>query len=175
MGFWGSLFGGSSSTLNSLIPKYGKTGDQQVDSGQTNENTASDFWRSIISGDATKTSQALAPEISAAKTRTSQDQKTNAMFGGRSGGTAAANASATDKLHSDITNLIGSLTNSSASSLANLGSTMVSTGLSSYQMQEQASQQQMENWKSSILGSGISGGINYAESFLPIPHGGSGN
>lgn len=173
MGFFSSLFGGQNSSLDQLIPTYGKIGGQQTGQGQGYENQAGTFWSSLLSGDSSKISQALAPEISSAKTRASQDQKTSAMTGGRSGGTAAANASETDKLHSDITKLIGSLTNSSASSLANLGSTMVSTGLSSYQMQEQASQQQMENWKSSILGQGISGAANYATSFLPIAHGGS--
>jgi len=87
------------------------------------------------------------------------------MTGGRSGGTAAANASSADKVHSDITNLIGNLTNSSASSLASLGTNMVSTGLSSYGMQQQASQEQMANWQNSILGRGITGGVAAAESF----------
>ena len=168
MGFWGGLFGGKNSSLDSLIPKYGKIGDTQSNQGQGYENQAGSFWSSILSGDSSKQSQALAPIISAAKTRSSQDQKTSTMFGGRSGGTAAFNASAADKLHSDLTNLIGSLTNSSASNLANLGKSEVDTGLASYGMQQQASQEQMDNWKQSILGSAITGGVNYAESFLPL-------
>jgi hypothetical protein len=87
------------------------------------------------------------------------------MMGGRSGGTAAANASAQDKLHSDLTNLIGSLTNSSASGLANLGTNMVSTGITSLGDQVDASQMQMQNWSQSILGKGITTGVSAAETF----------
>ena len=155
MGFWGSLLGGSSSTLNSLIPRYGQIGNQQTNQGSSYEGSAGKFWQDVLSGDASRTSQALAPQISAAKTRTSQDQKTNAMFGGRSGGTAAFNASAADKLHSDLTNLIGSLTNSSASNLANLGQGEVSAGLGSYQLQQGADAARMKNWSDSIFGRGI--------------------
>ena len=172
MGWLNSIFTGSSSTLNSLIPTYGKVGATQTNQGQGYENQAGTFWSDVLSGDATKTMKALAPEISAAKTRTSQDQKTTAMFGGRSGGTAASNASATDKLHSDMTNLIGSLTSKSADSLANLGSKMVDTGLTSFQAQQSADAARMANWQNSIFGKGISGAVNYAESFLPVPHGG---
>jgi hypothetical protein len=172
MSWLGSLFSGSSPTLNSLIPTYGSIGQTQTGQGQTNQNTASSFWDSIVSGDATKQMQALSPEISAAKVSNQQTQKTNTIFGNRGGGTAATNAASSDKLHSDITNLIGSLTNSSASSLASLGTNQVNTGLSSFGMQQQASQEQLSNWANSILGKGISGAINYAESFAPVPHGG---
>lgn len=171
-GFLSSIFGGQNKTLNSLIPTYGKIGSTQTNQGQDYENTAGKFWGDIISGDATRQAQALAPEISAAKVSDQQTQKTNTIFGNRSGGTAASNNAATDKTHSDITNLIGSLTNSSASSLASLGSNMVSTGLSSFQAQQQASQQQLSNWSNSIFGKGIAGAVNYAESFAPVPHGG---
>lgn len=165
MGFFSSIFGGSSDTLNSLIPRYGQIGATQTNQGSSYQNQAGDFWSKVLSGDSSKVSQALAPEISSAKTRASQDQKTTAMFGGRSGGTAASNASSTDKLHSDLTNLIGSLTNSSASSLATLGSNMVSTGLGAYGAQEQADKERMANWQNSILGRGITGGVAAAESF----------
>jgi len=163
--FFGSIFGGSNSSLNSLIPKYGAIGSNQTNTGSSYENTAGSFWSDILSGNSSKINQALAPEISADKVATQQDQKTRAMTGGRSGGTAAANASSADKVHSDITNLIGSLTNSSANSLASLGTNMVSTGLSSYGMQQQASQEQMENWKNSLLGKGITTAASFAESY----------
>src|ERR1700678_2882806 len=116
--FWSSLFGGSNSTLNNLIPTYGQIGGQQTGQGQSNENAASGFWNSILSGNASTQAQALSPEISAATTSAQQQNKTNALFGNRSGGNTASAASTNDRVHSDITNLIGSLTNSSASSLA---------------------------------------------------------
>jgi hypothetical protein len=165
MSFLGSLFGGQNTTLSQDMAQFGKIGQQQTGQGQNYENQAGTFWSDLLSGNASKQAQALAPQISAAKTRTSQDQKTNTMMGGRSGGTAAANASAQDKLHSDLTNLIGSLTNSSASGLENLGTNMVSTGLGSLKDQEEASQTQMQNWSNSILGKGITTGVSAAETF----------
>ena len=174
MSFAGSLFGGSSPELNNLINQFGQTGTQQTGQGQSNENAASGFWNSILSGDSSKISQALSPEISAAKTSNAQTQKTNSIFGNRSGGTTASNAASGDKLHSDITNLIGSLTNSSASSLASLGSNQVSQGQSSLSQEEQANQQRIANWSQSILGQAIGYGTGKAFSYglnsLFAPH-----
>jgi hypothetical protein len=165
LGFLSSLFGGSSSNLNHLIDQYGQIGQSQTGQGQKYENKAGDFWSNILSGNSSKTMQALSPEISAAKTRSAQDRKTATMFGGRSGGTAASNAASTDKLHSDITNLVGSLTGSSASNLANLGSTLTSTGLSSLNMQEAADARRMQNWSDSILGRGITTAVAAGEGY----------
>lgn len=77
--------------------------------GEKDLTASSDFMNAILSGDATKQAQVLAPEISAAKTSAAQDRKTGAEFGTRSGGTTAANNAATDKVHSDITDLLGNL------------------------------------------------------------------
>ena len=127
-GFFGALFGGKDVNLNNLIGQYGQIGGQQTGTGQKYENQAGDFFSSILSGDAGRISQALAPEISAAKTSNQQTQKSNAEMGTRSGGTAASNNASSDKLHSDITKMIGSLTGGAASSLASLGSSEMSTG-----------------------------------------------
>jgi hypothetical protein len=165
MSFFGSLFGGQNSTLDSLIPTFGQVGGNQVGQGQKNQSTASDFWNSIVGGDATKTMQALSPEVSAEKKSSQLDTKTATEMGNRSGGTNASNAASKDKIHSDVTNLIGNLTNSSASNLASLGTSQVSTGLSAYGMQEQASQEQLSNWRDSILGKGITSAAAFAESY----------
>jgi hypothetical protein len=164
-GFFGALFGGQSKNLDKLIGQYGQIGGQQTGEGQSNENTASNFWNSIVSGDSSKISQALAPEISAAKTSNQQTQKTNAIFGTRSGGTAASNAASSDALHANLVNLTGSLTNSSASNLASLGTNQVSTGLGALGQQQNAVAQQMANWSNSILGKGISSAASFAESY----------
>jgi hypothetical protein len=158
MGFWGSLFGGSNSTLSGQLPKLGNIADTQSGQGQKNENTASSFWDSILSDDSSKQMQALGGKVGAAKSRANQDIKTNSLFGTRSGGTAASNTSSTDKVHSDITSLIGSLTGNSASSLATLGSGQIGTGLGAYQQQLEASQQQMQNWADSIGGRALTQG-----------------
>ena len=173
MSFWGSLFGGSSPELNNLIGQFGQSGSSLLGQGQKNQNQAGDFFSSILSGDATKTAQALAPEISAAKTSNAQTQKTNSIFGNRSGGTTASNAASGDKLHSDITNLIGSLTNSSASSLASLGSNQVSQGQSSLGQEQSAVNQQISNWQNSILGGFLTGGAAIGLKSLTAPVGGA--
>lgn len=126
--------------------------------GQSYTNQAGNFWGSILSGDASKQAQALAPEISAAKTSAAQTNKTNALFGGRSGGTAASAAATDDKTHATITNLIGSLTNSSASGLANLGTSLTNTGLGAIDSSAELSQQRMQNWQQSLFGGALTGG-----------------
>ena len=162
-GFFSALFGGQDKNLNSLIGTFNQAGSSSLGQGQKNQNTAGNFWNSIISGDSSKTAQALAPEISSEKKAVQQDQKTSAMFGNRSGGTAASNNAATDKVHSDITNLVGSLTNSSASSLASLGSAQVGEGSGLLSQEQGADAARMENWSNSILGLGLTKGSGFAE------------
>jgi hypothetical protein len=97
--------------------------------GEGDIAASSNFMNEILSGDPTKVSQVLAPQISALKTSTQQDQKTRSMNGDRSGGTAAANAASTDKVHSDIANLVAQLTGSSASSLGSMGTSLLGAGM----------------------------------------------
>jgi len=165
MSFFGSLFGGSNPTLNTAIGQTGQIGANAAGQGQNYLNQSGNFFSSILSGDASKVASALAPQISAAKTSQQQDQKTAAMFGGRSGGTAASTAAAGDKTHADITNLIGSLTNSSASTLGSMGSSLLSTGLSGIGLSADMSQERMKNWSNSILGLGTTAAAGFAEGF----------
>jgi len=170
--FWSSIFGGANPTLSTNIGNFGSIGGFATGMGEKNLSTASNFWNSILSGDATKQMQALAPEVSAAKTSAAQTNKTTAEMGTRSGGTAASTAATNDKVHADITNLIGSLTNSAATGLASTGGSLLSQGMSAFGTQAELSEEQLANLKDSILGKGIAGAVNYAEAFLPIPHGG---
>ena len=85
--------------------------------------------RGIFSGDPSKISAILAPQISSLKTSVQQDQKTNAMNNNRGGGTNASTAAAADKAHADITNLTGNLTGQAASTLGSEGAGLLSTGL----------------------------------------------
>ena len=165
MSFWSSLLGGASPTLNTDISSAGQIAGTATSLGTKNLNTASNFWNAIVGGDATKTMQALAPEVSAAKKSAAQTNKTNAIFGTRSGGTAASTAATTDKLHSDITNLIGSLTGGAASGLANLGSSLLGQGLDAYKTQADLSQQRMQNWSDSILGKGTTTAVAAGEAY----------
>lgn len=161
--FFSSLFGGANSDLNTDIGATGQLAGNLSGQGQKYTNQAGDFFSSLVSGDAGKISQTLAPNISAAKTRNSSTQKSNAEMGTRSGGTAATNAASSDKLHSDITNMVGSLTGGAAGSLASLGSNLTSQGLGAYSQNEEFSQQRMENWSNSILGLGLTKGAGFLE------------
>ena len=98
--------------------------------GEGDISASDQFMRAILSGDATKTSQALAPQIGAAKKSAQQDIATRTQMGSRSGGNAAANASTTDKIHSDITSMIGELTGGAASTLSSTGQGLLDTGIS---------------------------------------------
>lgn len=163
MGFWDSLFGGANSSLSSDMAKTKQVGDFSTGMGESNLTAGSNFFKSILSGDASKQAQVLAPAISSAKTQASQDNKKNAIFGTRSGGTAAASSATDDKVHSDITNLIGNLTGGAASNLTSTGGNLLSTGLSATGQNAEMSQQQMENWANSILGLGTTKAAGAAE------------
>lgn len=165
LSFWASLFGGSNPTLSSTIGQTGQIGGFATNLGEKNLTSSSNFWSSILSGDSSKISQTLAPEISAAKTSAQQQNKSTAEFGTRSGGTAASTAATNDAVHSSITNLIGGLTSSAASGLASTGSGLLGTGLSAYGQQADLSQQQIQNWANSILGLGVTKAAGYGEGF----------
>lgn len=104
-----------------------------IGTGTKAVTAGTDFMEHLLSGDPTRIAGALSPEISAEKTSLQQDQKTQTMLGGRSGGTAAANTAASDKVHSDITNLIGGLQQKSAGDLASIGTSLLGTGISGTQ------------------------------------------
>jgi hypothetical protein len=172
MGFWGGLFGGSDPTLNANIGKLGSEGDFSTAAGEGDVTAASKFYTDILNGDQTKEAQALAPEIGAIKGQAQQQKKSIAENGTRSGGTAAQAASIDDKVTGDITGLIGGLKTGAASGAAGLGTAEQGIGIQSQEEQDAAAQQRMKNWQDSILGSATTGAVNYAESFLPVAHGG---
>lgn len=151
--------------MNTLIGQFGQTGAKAIGQGQSYTNQAGNWYSSILSGDATKQAGALAPEIGAAKTSAQQQQKQNSIFGGRSGGTAASTSASNDKVHSDITNLLGSLTGSSAGALGSLGSNLLGQGLGALGQQQGAVQQRMENWSHSLFGKGLATATSAAEGY----------
>jgi hypothetical protein len=170
--WFGSLFGGQNPTLNSTINQSGSIGGFATGMGESDLTAGSNWMNSIISGDPTKIAQALAPAISGQQGQVSQAKKGLAEFGTRSGGTASATANLDSGARGNIINLVGGLQSGTASNLTGTGSNLLNTGLGAYNQQAQLSQQQMQNWSNSILGKGISGAVNYAESFAPVPGGG---
>ena len=165
MGFWESVFGGQNLGLNAAIGQTSQAAGEATQRGEKNTAAASDWWNSIVSGDATKTAQAIAPERSAAEKSTQQDIKSATELGTRSGGTAASNAATKDKLHEYMTNLIGSLTGSSVSGLATTGGDLLKTGLSGTSQEAELAQQRYENWNNSILGRATTTGVAAGEAF----------
>lgn len=163
--FLSAIFGGSNPTLNADINKSGADASWDTGQGEGDITAGTDFLKSIISGDATKTSQALAPQISAAKTSAQQDQKTATEMGNRGGGTNATNASMRDKIHGYITNLIGQLTGSAATALPSIGTNLTSQGTAATAQQSAEAQQRFKNWQDSILGKSIGTGVGAAEGF----------
>ena len=155
MSFWGSLLGGQNKTLSSDMSQFGQIGSFATNKGESNVSKASDYWSSILGGDASKTAKTLAPQIGAAKESAQQDTKKAAEQGTRSGGTAASTAATSDKTRATITGQIGNLTSSSASNLGQMGSSLMSQGMQAYGQQMNASQLQISNWKNSILGKDV--------------------
>ena len=154
MGFWGGLFGGSNSVLNQDIPQAGAISDFSTGVGEGDVTAASGFERNILNGGEAE-SEALAPEISAARTRAAQQKKT-----------AASNAAADEGVSGDILNLEGGLKSGAASTLAGIGTSEQGIGLNANQVQEQEAQQRQQNQENSIFGKAISSGVSAVESDL---------
>lgn len=172
MSFWSSLFGGSNPTLNSTMNQTGSIAGYTSNLGQNNTTAGSNFFSSILSGDPSKIAQTLAPEISAMQGQGQQQKNAIAQFGNRSGGSNSAAQNIDSSNRANLTNLIGGLQSGAASTLLSSGQSLLGQSLGALNQEANMSQLQMQNWQNSILGSGITGLINYGESFLPIPHGG---
>jgi hypothetical protein len=98
--------------------------------GESDLTASNTFMQDILSGDPTKVSQALAPEISGQQKQVQQQKDQAAQFGSRSGGTAATIANADTAGRSNIINLEGGLMGHSADSLASTGTSLLGTGIS---------------------------------------------
>jgi hypothetical protein len=157
MGFWSSLFGGSNSTLSSNIKNFGAIGSFATNLGESNLTKASDFYSSILSGNQSKISQTLAPEVNAMQQQGQQQKEQFGQFGNRSGGTASAAAGIGASTRGNISNMVSSLLGTSASNLGSLGSSSLSQGMQAYGQQSTLSQEQTQNWSNSIFGGAISG------------------
>lgn len=88
------------------------------------------FWSSILSGDMSKISQVLGPEMSAVNKQTQQRKKTAAEFGNRGGGTNAVMANLDTDASTQIHNMISKLTTGAASSLGSMGEGLLTAGVS---------------------------------------------
>ena len=94
----------------------------ETGTGEGLETAGAGFDESLLSGDPTKISSALAPEISTGQQQVEQAALGNANFGNRSGGTNAATQNAEAKNRGNIIDLEGGLQSGAASSALGAGS-----------------------------------------------------
>jgi len=127
---WLTSMWGNDKTATKASDSLLNNGSWATGQGQSDVGKASNFFSSILSGDPSKISQTLSPEIGAAKTSAQQENKTKAEFGSRSGGKAASAAMTDDKLHSDIAGWTAALTGQAAETLGSMGSNLLQTGTS---------------------------------------------
>lgn len=98
--------------------------------GESDILKAQNFWSSILSGDMSKISQVLGPQISAINKQGQQKKKTMFEFGNRGGGTNSAAQSIDSDTTSAVNDMISKLTASSASNLGSTGSSLFGAGVS---------------------------------------------
>lgn len=120
--------------LQSLFGPAASLGQSQAQAGAANLGTASNYFNAILSGDPTKMSQALAPQISAIQNQTSQGVNTLNQFGSRSGGTAAAVSQEGIAAQQAVQNLFDLLGPEAAAEVANIGGTQESLGTGQEQL-----------------------------------------
>jgi hypothetical protein len=94
--------------------------------GEGNTTAASTFFTNLLNDPF----KALTPEISAVQNQTQNAARNNAVFGSRSGGTAASTAAASNNARGDILNAAVGAQTGAAGELGSLGSNLLSTGQS---------------------------------------------
>lgn len=156
MGFWGGLFGGSNSELNSDINQSSGIAGFGTSVGEGDINAASGFDNALLSGNEAAEGKLLAPQIANIQQEGQQQIQTAGEFGNRSGGTNASAQNNIDSQRANVNSMISQLTGGAASGLASLGTSTLGLGLSANQLNEQEAQQRMQNQKNSIFGTGIS-------------------
>ena len=101
--------------------QFGALSGYQTGVGEGLITPAAQYEESILSGDPTKTAQAMAPEISANQNQTQQFKNQTAEFSPRSGGTAASVANADTSGRSNLIDLLGKEQSGAASHVSERG------------------------------------------------------
>lgn len=165
MGFWGGLLTGQNTTLNSDINQMGGMASFLNNTGTKDVATSSNFMNTLLSGDSSNVSKLLAPQIEGIQKRNQQQKQQLGEFGGRSGGTTGAMLASDDDVHAQINDMVAKLTGSAVSNLGTQGAGLLYQGANDLSAQAGMSQQQLENWKNSIFGKGLSTAAQGAEAF----------
>ena len=144
----------------------GGIGSFATSTGEGDISSASDFWKSIISGDPSQLARVLGPAYSGITNRGNERIKTLNQFATRSGGTGAAQQHFAEDERAQATDLEGSLLGGAASSLGSMGSGLLGTGLSAHEAafsaQKTIQEQKAAKWND--IFKSIS---SVASSFLP--------
>ena len=109
--------------------QFGALSGYQTGVGEGLITPAAQYEESILSGDPTKTAQAMAPEISANQQQTQQFKNQTAEFSPRSGGTAASVANADTSGRSNLIDLLGKEQSGAASTSLSAGSGLLDSGV----------------------------------------------
>jgi hypothetical protein len=102
--------------------QLGGLGSYETGTGEGLTTAGAAEEEDILSGDPTKTAQALAPELSSGQTQVEQQAKQNAEFGNRGGGTNASTQAAESGERGNIINLVGGLQSGTAGAAVGQGS-----------------------------------------------------
>jgi len=109
-----------------LLSGAGKFG---IGTGESDVLKASNFWSAILSGDMSKISGVLGPELSAINKQGQERKKTMSEFGSRSGGVNATAGAIDTNVLSSIRGMISGLTGGAASSLGSMGTSLFGQGI----------------------------------------------
>lgn len=167
MSFLGGLFTGSNPTLDGDIGNAGNIMNFGTAVGEGDISNVSDFDNTLLAGDPAKTAKLLAPQISQITEQGQQAKDTIAQFGTRSGGNNSKAQTIDDTTRANIDDMISKLTGQAAAGDASLGTSTLGIGLHANQVQEEESQQKLQNQQNSILGGLITRGVNAAADFIP--------
>jgi hypothetical protein len=110
--------------------QFGALSGYQTGVGEGLITPAAQYEENILSGDPTKTAQAMAPEISANQNQTQQFKNQTAEFSPRSGGTAASVANADTSGRSNLIDLLGKEQSGAASTSLSAGSGLLDSASS---------------------------------------------
>lgn len=153
--FLSGIFAGSNPTLNGDIGNAGNIMGFGTATGEGDIRNASDFYNTLLAGNPAQTAKLLAPQINTITGQGQQRKKTLAEFGNRSGGNNSEASTIDDTTRKNIDDMIASLTGAAASGDASLGTSTLGLGLNANEIQDEESQQKLENEQNSLLGNTI--------------------
>lgn len=133
LGGWNAMWDVWGKSMDALQPAQRAEGminaSPTVSGGVGDLDTASDFWRSVLSGDKGATAAAAAPAVNAVNAQAAQKRTEQAQMGtARGGGTAGYNTMPEFERGSNITNAIFGLVPQAAQSLESTGGARAQVG-----------------------------------------------